>query len=102
MVSLAQEDLTNRLALQTDQIELLAVDEVTWPNAGLGCPLPGMRYRQVPQDGLQIRLRAGGRVYEYHSGANRDPFLCDPAAAALKTKRPTPHNLVPPPRGEDE
>jgi hypothetical protein len=102
MVTLAREDLADRLAVEVGQIELLAVEEKTWSDTSLGCPQPGMRYRQVPQDGLLIRLRAGGRVYEYHSGSNRDPFLCEQAVGTPKGKRPTPIDLLPPPRGEDD
>ena len=36
-----------------------------------------MKYRQVPMDGALIRLAVDGKVYEYHSGGGRDPFLCE-------------------------
>lgn len=96
MVTLAREDLASRLAVEIDQIELLALEAVTWPDASLGCPLPGMRYKQVPQDGLLIRLSAEGRAYEYHSGANRDPFLCEQAGDTSKIKPPAPDSFAPP------
>ena len=76
-VRLAQEDLARRLAVPADQIELVEVRDVVWPDKGLGCPQPGMAYLQVQVDGLLIRLRAGGRLYEYHSGGDRPPFLCE-------------------------
>ena len=38
---------------------------------------PGEMYTQALVDGLRITLRAGGRTYEYHSGGNRPPALCD-------------------------
>jgi hypothetical protein len=34
-------------------------------------------YTQVQVEGLLIRLRVGKRVYEYHSGGGRPPFLCE-------------------------
>jgi hypothetical protein len=73
----AQEDLAKRLAVPVNQIELIEVRDVVWPDKGLGCPQPGMAYTQVQVDGLLIRLRAGGRLYEYHSGGDRPPFLCE-------------------------
>jgi hypothetical protein len=73
----AKEDLAKRLNIAVDQIELVELQAVTWPDASLGCPKPGMGYIQVQQDGLLIRLRADGRIYEYHSGGGRPPFLCE-------------------------
>jgi len=36
-----------------------------------------MVYPQVPVDGALIELSAGGKVYRYHSGGSRVPFLCE-------------------------
>ena len=76
LVSLAKEDLAQRLSIGVEQIEVLEAKFVVWPDASLGCPQPGMAYRQVQRDGSLIRLSVEGRVYEYHSGAGRQPFLC--------------------------
>ncbi len=59
-----------------EQIELVEIKSVVWPNAAMGCPQPGIGYIQIPQEGLLIVLRAGGQLYEYHSGGSRAPFLC--------------------------
>ncbi len=72
----AKQDLAKQLAISIDQITLVEVREITWPDSSLGCPQPGMMYLQVLIDGYLIRLRAGERIYEYHSGGNRPPFLC--------------------------
>jgi hypothetical protein len=50
---------------------------VVWPDGSLGCPEPDVAYIQVQRDGLLIRLRARRRVYQYHSGGGRPPFLCE-------------------------
>jgi len=76
-VEQAIADLAGRLEIAAGEIEVVTVEPVTWPDASLGCPQPGMAYAQVQQDGLLIRLQAGDRVYEYHSGGMRDPFLCE-------------------------
>ncbi len=73
----AKEDLASRTGIAVDQIAVLEVQPVTWPDGSLGCPQPGMAYIQVTVDGLLIRLRAGDRTYEYHSGGSRAPFLCE-------------------------
>jgi hypothetical protein len=77
LVNQAKEDLAQRLSISVDQIAVLEARSVVWPNAALGCPQPGMKYRQVPMDGALIRLAVDGKVYEYHSGGGRDPFLCE-------------------------
>lgn len=69
-------DLARQESLLPAEIELLSFEEVVWPDTSLGCPHPEMRYRQVPQDGVRIVLRARGALWEYHSGGHRAPFLC--------------------------
>ena len=72
----AKDDLANRTNIPFDQIEVVSVQSMTWPDSSMGCPQPGMAYTQVLQDGLLIQLQAGGFNYNYHSGGNREPFLC--------------------------
>jgi len=76
LVIQAKEDLADRLPVPIDQIKVLEARSVVWPNASLGYPQPGMKYKQVQVDGVLIRLQANGQVYEYHSGGNRGLFLC--------------------------
>jgi hypothetical protein len=77
VMRLAVEDLAERLDLPPAEIRLVSVEAVDWPDSSLGCRQPGMAYKQVPEDGLLIRLDVGGQLYEYHSGGMRDPFLCE-------------------------
>ncbi|MFQ5613013.1 MAG: hypothetical protein ACE5H9_12865 [Anaerolineae bacterium] len=99
MVAKAKEDLARRLSIGVDQISLREAREVTWPDASLGCPQPGMVYAQVLQDGLLIRLSAGGRIYFYHSGGSRDPFLCEQSPLVPQTPDKI-DELIPPPDSE--
>ncbi len=73
----ARADLAERLGVPVDEITLVSSEEVTWPDSSLGCPQPGMMYAQVLTSGSRITLSAGGRTYEYHSGGQRAPFLCE-------------------------
>jgi len=100
LITQAREDLARRVAVAVDRIEVLEAAAVVWPDAGLGCPRPGMRYKQVPVDGACIRLRAAARVYEYHSGGGRGPFLCEHPPAEHRDGPPG-RDPVPPsaPRG---
>ena len=93
LVTQAKEDLAKRLNIATDQIDLIELQSVVWPDGSLGCPQPGMGYIQVQVDGLLIRLRVGSRVYEYHSGGNRGPFLCEQPAGSA----PGENGMMPPP-----
>jgi hypothetical protein len=73
----ATTDLAAQLGIDADDIEPVSAVLVTWPDASLGCPVPGMQYAQVLEDGSVIELRAGDRIYRYHSGGSRPPFPCD-------------------------
>jgi hypothetical protein len=76
-IAQAKQDLAQRLDIDPDQIEVVEAKAVVWPDSSLGCPQPGMAYLQVLQDGLLIRLKVGDKIYNYHSGGNRPPFLCE-------------------------
>jgi hypothetical protein len=101
-VTFAKADLARRLELEAQAIELLEVREKTWPDASMGCPHPDMVYTQVPQDGLLIRLRAAGQVYNYHSGGMRDPFLCEQSAIPQKSTPVLGEEELTRPPGEQE
>jgi hypothetical protein len=75
-VDIAKRDLAERLSISTGQINVVEVREVTWRDGSIGCPQPGMLYKQVLVNGSLIVLEAEGTRYEYHSGAGRDPFYC--------------------------
>ena len=72
-------DLAGRLTVDASAIGIVEVQEVTWNDASLGCPEPGMSYAQMIVDGLRILLTVDGAEYDYHSGGTTDPFLCEPA-----------------------
>jgi hypothetical protein len=56
-------------------IEVVAVTEMEWPDAGLGCPEKGQAHPPDPTPGFRVLLKAGGRVYRVHVGAGR-ALLC--------------------------
>jgi len=75
-VKVAVSDLADRLSMDPTAIAVVSVEEVTWPDPSLGCPVPGMRYRQIPVDGYRIVLHAAGETFAYHGDGSRGPFLC--------------------------
>jgi hypothetical protein len=84
-VGQAKADLAQRLSVGVDDIEVVTVEAVEWPDGSFGCPQPGMAYAQVIQEGLQILLRYGGRDYDYHSGGAQKPFLCENQVGIIKS-----------------
>ena len=92
-ILLAKEDLAERLDVSIDDIGLVEFALVTWGDPSLGCPQPGMKYKQVPVDGYLIRLAYEGQVFNYHGGGSRDPFLCETSGVDL--------NISPPPGSAD-
>ena len=75
-VDIAVADLAARLDVDPSEIEIVSVEEVTWPDGSLGCPRPGMSYTQALVDGQLIVLAVDDTEYEYHSGRGGDPFYC--------------------------
>ena len=69
-------DLASRLNISSAAIDVVSQESVVWPNAGLGCPQPGMGYPDVQIDGLRIILSYAGIHYEYHSAPER-VVLCE-------------------------
>jgi hypothetical protein len=76
LIAQAKADLARELSIELEQIELVEAIRVDWPDSSLGCPEPGGEYLHVWVVGELILLRVENKVYEYHSGNNRPPFLC--------------------------
>jgi len=51
-------------------------EEVTWPDASLGCPEKDMMYGQALTPGYRIRLQAGSRTLDYHASAQGTIVQC--------------------------
>lgn len=67
-----------RLAgVPVDQVTVLSAESVTFPDGGLGCPVPGMVYIQVQVDGFKIVAEAGGNTYDFR-GSGGTFRQCDP------------------------
>ena len=77
VVRRAVADLASRLERAPGEIEVRSFEQVTWPNAGLGCPEPGMSYAQAVVEGSRIVLAVGEETFTYHAGDRGQPFLCE-------------------------
>jgi hypothetical protein len=87
-VQQAMADLASRLGIDSTEITVVRVVEVDWPDGSLGCPQPGMAYRQVLTNGSFIQLQVNDQTYNYHSGGSRAPFLCTSKDEALPEDLP--------------
>lgn len=76
LVTRAREDLAQKLDLPTDAIQLISVEAVDWPDAGLGCPQPDLMYAQVITSGFLVLLEVQDQTYQYHTDNDQRIVLC--------------------------
>jgi hypothetical protein len=89
LVQAAIADLVERTGAEPDEIGVVSVEEVDWPDGSIGCPQPGMVYTQAIVNGTEIVLRFDGTDYSYHQGGGRAVFYCPPDIAAATTTPPS-------------
>jgi hypothetical protein len=77
----AKADLARRSGVSADDIEVVEARQVTWPDASLGCPEPGMMYAQVLTPGVLVVLSFHRAETRYHAGLSEVPAPC-PAGRA--------------------
>ncbi len=95
----AMTDLSQRLSVTVDDIELVSLLEVTWRDGSIGCPEAGVAYTQALVPGQQMILRVNGEDYYYHSGKNSDFTYCSDPQPPLNT---VPTNPLEPIPGQDD
>jgi hypothetical protein len=91
MVQAAVSHLASRLGISEEEIEVVEVRAVQWPDGALGCPEEGKMYTQAVVDGTQVLLGFEERIYDYHAGSDGDVFLCP------SVERDGGHEFLPPP-----
>ena len=76
-ISRAKQDLAERLKIDTGQIALVKVADLTWPDPSLGCsPGAGQVLTQGSAAGYQIWLEAESQEYIYHATLAGQLLLC--------------------------
>jgi hypothetical protein len=75
LVAAAVADLAEELGVPDDEIDVVSVEEMDWPDSSWGCPEEGMMYLQVVTPGYQIILSAEGETYDYRADMT-DVRLC--------------------------
>lgn len=69
-------DAAARAGVAAAAVRLESVQPVTWPDASLGCPQPGMAAVQMLLPGWLLRVEAGGRRYGYHAEGGGRWLMC--------------------------
>jgi hypothetical protein len=71
-------DIARLASVPVDQVTVQSAAFVTFPDGGLGCPIPGMVYTQVLVDGYKIVAVAAGTTYDYRGTGLGTFRLCTP------------------------
>jgi hypothetical protein len=69
-------DAAARAGVPITEVTVISAEPKTWPDGGLGCPLPGMAYPQVMVDGYQIVVQVGQQTFDYRGSAPGKFRLC--------------------------
>lgn len=69
-------DLSSYLSVPAETIEVVTIEEVTWRDGSLGCPLPDMMYTMALVPGYKITLTANDSEYNYHTRKTDAFILC--------------------------
>lgn len=69
-------DAAARAGIAGAAVRLESVQPVTWPDASLGCPQPGMAHAQMLLPGWLLRVEAGGQRYGYHAERGGRWLMC--------------------------
>jgi len=76
-VRAATNDLAARLKISPENVQVVSVQAMDWPDTSLGCPQPGMFYAQVITLGYRIVLSAGRDQVEYHADKKGRVVTCN-------------------------
>jgi hypothetical protein len=63
----ARQALAQKLNIPVDEITIVSVEAVEWPDGCLGVRTPGIMCIQVITPGYRVILEANGELYEYHT-----------------------------------
>ena len=70
-------DAAATAGVDPEDVRLVTVEPVEWPDASLGCPEPGGFYAQVVTAGYRIVLDVGGVEVVYHTDEGTVVVRCD-------------------------
>jgi hypothetical protein len=76
LVEQSRNDLASKLGVEPSAITVAEARHVIWPDGSAGCAEPGYEYMQMLTEGVLIRLKADGRIFQYHAGAAGPAVHC--------------------------
>jgi hypothetical protein len=62
--------------VETDAVEIVVAEAVTWNDGSIGCPEPGMMYTQALVPGYRVVLEVDGQQLSFHATESGDFRLC--------------------------
>lgn len=68
---IARRDLAGRLGVAENLVIIAGAEEMSWPDASLGCPGVEAGDTPIATDGYILELRHGSRTYRYHADLER-------------------------------
>lgn len=83
LVQAAVDDLAEREDVDPGDVQAGQLEQVTWPDGSVGCPIPGQAYTQALIEGTRLVLTVDGTDYAYH-GQGEEPleYCAEPADPA--------------------
>jgi len=75
IVKIARSELVKRLG--NVKIQIHCMQSIMWNSGALGCPRTGEVYPQVPVEGYQVVLIAGGKTWDYRMSKSGGLVLCE-------------------------
>jgi hypothetical protein len=79
VVNLAKANAADRAGVPVEQVGVVSVESVDWPDASLGCPsaTPHLVYAQVMTPGYIVQLDAAGQPMTYHTDSGLRAIPCE-------------------------
>ena len=87
-VEAALDDAARSTGVPRGELKVVSVEQVTWRDAALGCPEPGMMYTQALVAGYRITIGAAGKSLDYHADQRGRVLLCPPERAVAPLAPP--------------
>ena len=77
LIERASQMLAGELGIAVEDVSLVLLEAVLWPDGGLGCATPDMIVQPVETPGYRIVLEVAGTQYEYHTDLDNQVVRCE-------------------------